>query len=65
MGETDALSAELDTAMQIAGVAIPPDRYAAVLAGYADLKRHIAVLRAWPGDDSPASVFIAGAGEPK
>jgi hypothetical protein len=65
MGEMDELSAELDTAMKIASVAIPADRYAAVLTGYAELKRHIAVLRAWSGNDSPASVFVPGAGEPK
>lgn len=51
------LAAELDTAMRIAGVTIPPERRPAVLAGYADLKGHLALLRAWSGEESPAGAF--------
>jgi hypothetical protein len=41
----DALERELDLAMARAGVSVPPERKAGVVACYADLKRMTALLR--------------------
>ena len=41
----DALAAEFDVFMQRAGLVIPPDRRAALLAGYADLRAQLPLLR--------------------
>jgi hypothetical protein len=41
----EALDAEFDILMARAGLTIPPDRRAALLAGFADLRAMLPVLR--------------------
>ena len=64
MAETlfpDALAAEFDCLMARAGITIPPDRRAAALIAYADLREQIALLHGRYGPDAePSNVFRLG-----
>jgi hypothetical protein len=44
--DLETLGAEFDAFVARAGVAIPPDRHAAILAGYVDFRAQIALLHA-------------------
>jgi hypothetical protein len=61
MAETpspDALAAEFDCLMARAGITVPPQRRAAVLASYADLRGQIALLHGRYGHTAePSNVF--------
>jgi hypothetical protein len=57
----DALAAEFDCLMARAGVTVPSQRRAAVLAAYADLCEQIALLHGRYGPEhEPSNVFRAG-----
>jgi len=54
----DALAAEFDCLMARAGLTVPPDRRAAVLAAYADMRGQIALLHGRYGAAAePSNVF--------
>jgi hypothetical protein len=54
----DALTAEFDCLMTRAGITIPPQRRAAVLAAYTDLRGQIALLHGRYGPEAePSNVF--------
>ena len=54
----DALAAEFDCLMVRAGINIPPQRRAATLAAYADLRGQIALLHGRYGpENEPSNVF--------
>ena len=54
----DALAAEFDCLMERAGIKIPPQRRAASLAAYADLRGQIALLHGrYSHADEPSNVF--------
>jgi hypothetical protein len=54
----DALAAEFDCLMTRAGITIPPQRRAAALAAYADLRGQIALLHGRYGPEAePSNVF--------
>lgn len=58
------LAAEFDILMRRAGIIVPADRRAAVLAGYADMYEQIALLRnRYAHTDEPANVFRLASGE--
>ena len=53
-----ALAAEFDCLMARAGLTIPPDRHAAILASYADFRAQIALLHGTRGHvNEPSNVF--------
>jgi hypothetical protein len=53
-----ALEAEFDCLMARAGITVPPQRRAAVLAAYADLRGQIALLHGRYGPETePSNVF--------
>jgi hypothetical protein len=55
---SDDLTAEFDILMRRAGITVPPDRRATVLASYADLRGQIALLHdRYAHTDEPANVF--------
>jgi hypothetical protein len=57
----EALAAEFDCLMARAGVTVPSQRRAAVLAAYADLREQIALLHGRYGPEhEPSNVFRAG-----
>ena len=57
----ETLAAEFDCLMARAGVAVPPQRRTAALAGYTDLREQIALLRGRYGPaHEPSNVFRAG-----
>ena len=57
----DALAAEFDCLMARAGITVPPQRRAAALAAYADLRGQIALLHGRYGPEhEPSNVFRAG-----
>jgi hypothetical protein len=52
------LAAEFDVLMRRAGITVPADRRAGVLASYADLQEQIALLRnRYAHTDEPSNVF--------
>ena len=51
------LEAELDSLMAKAGIKIPSERRAGVLASYADLRHLIDVLNSLSTDAEPSNVF--------
>lgn len=54
----DALAAEFDCLMARAGITVPPQRRASVLAAYADLRGQIALLHGRYGHTAePSNVF--------
>ena len=58
MPSPDELEAEFDILMRRAGITIPTDRRAAVLASYADFHQQIALLHnRYAHTDEPANVF--------
>ncbi len=58
MPSPDEQAAEFDMLMRRAGITVPADRRAAVLAGYADMCEQIALLRdRYAYTDEPANVF--------
>ena len=61
MAETpppDTLAAEFDCLMARAGVSVPPERRAAALVAYADLRGQIALLHGRYGYEAePSNVF--------
>ena len=58
MPSPDALAGEFDMLMRRAGITVPDERRAAVLAGYADLQGQIALLRGrYAYTDEPANIF--------
>jgi hypothetical protein len=58
MPSPDDLATEFDVLMRRAGIAVPDDRRAAVLASYADLRDQIALLHnRYTYADEPANVF--------
>jgi hypothetical protein len=58
MPSPDERAAEFDILMRRAGITVPADRRAAVLASYADLHDQIALLRnRYAHTDEPANVF--------
>ena len=61
MAETpppDTLAAEFDCLMARAGVSVPPERRAAALVAYADLRGQIALLHGRYGPEAePSNVF--------
>lgn len=64
--DQDGAGAEFDHAMARAGITVPPDRRPALVAGYEDLKRRMALLRQ-PRDAAaePAAVYrVRRRGEP-
>ena len=64
MAETpspDALAAEFDCLMARAGVSVPPERRAAALVAYADLRGQIALLHGrYRPEAEPSNVFRPG-----
>jgi hypothetical protein len=64
MAETpspDALAAEFDCLMARAGITVPPQRRAAALVAYADLRSQIALLHGRYGPAAePSNVFRLG-----
>jgi hypothetical protein len=58
MPSKDELAAEFDILMRRAGLTVPADRRATVLASYADLHDQIALLHnRYVYTDEPANVF--------
>jgi hypothetical protein len=58
MLSSDELAAEFDILMRRAGITVPTERRAAVLASYADLREQIALLHGrYAHTDEPANVF--------
>jgi hypothetical protein len=58
MPSPDDLATEFDILMRRAGIAVPDERRAAVLASYADLRDQIALLHnRYTYADEPANVF--------
>jgi hypothetical protein len=58
MPASDDLAAEFDILMRRAGITVPDERRAAVLASYADLHDQIALLHnRYNYTDEPANVF--------
>jgi hypothetical protein len=58
MPSPDELAAEFDMLMRRAGITVPAERRATVLAGYADLCDQIALLHnRYAHTDEPANVF--------
>ena len=58
MPTSDELAAEFDILMGRAGITVPLERRANVLAGYADLRDQIALLHdRYAYTDEPANVF--------
>jgi hypothetical protein len=58
MPSPDELAAEFDILMRRAGLTIPDERRAAVLASYADLREQIALLHnRYVYTDEPANIF--------
>jgi hypothetical protein len=58
MPSPDELATEFDVLMRRAGITVPPERRAAVLAGYADLREQISLLHdRYAHTDEPANVF--------
>jgi len=56
----DALAAEFDCLMARAGITVPTQRRASVLAAYADLRGQIALLHGRYGPEAePSNVFRA------
>jgi hypothetical protein len=54
----ETLAAEFDCLMARAGITVPPQRRAAVLASYADLRGQIALLHGRYGPEAePSNVF--------
>ena len=54
----EALAAEFDCLMARAGVTVPPERRAAALVSYADLREQIALLHGRYGPEAePSNVF--------
>ncbi len=54
----DALAAEFDCLMARAGISVPPQRRAAALAAYADLRGQMALLHGRYGPEAePSNVF--------
>jgi hypothetical protein len=64
MAETpsaEALAAEFDCLMTRAGITVPPQRRAAALVAYADLRGQIAMLHGRYGPEAePSNVFRLG-----
>ena len=57
----EALAAEFDCLMTRAGVTVPPQRRAAALVAYADLRGQIALLHGRYGPEAePSNVFRLG-----
>jgi hypothetical protein len=57
----DKLVAEFDCLMARAGVTVPPQRRAAALAAYADLREQIALLHGrYRPEHEPSNVFRMG-----
>ena len=53
------LAAEFDMLMARAGITIPPDRHAGILAAFADLRDQIALLHAPRSHLSePSNIFV-------
>jgi hypothetical protein len=64
MPSADELAAEFDVLMRRAGITVPADRRAGVLASFADLHEQIALLRnRYAHTDEPANVFRLTPGE--
>jgi hypothetical protein len=58
MPSPNELAVEFDILMRRAGIAVPDERRAAVLATYADLREQIALLHdRYAHTDEPANVF--------
>jgi hypothetical protein len=58
MPSANELAAEFDVLMRRAGITVPADRRAGVLASYADLQEQIALLRnRYAHTDEPSNVF--------
>jgi hypothetical protein len=58
MPSPDELATEFDILLRRAGIALPADRRAGLLASYADLQEQIALLRnRYAHTDEPANVF--------
>jgi hypothetical protein len=58
MPSPDELAVEFDILMQRAGITVPRERRATVLASYADLRDQIALLHdRYAYTDEPANVF--------
>ena len=58
MPSPEDLAAEFDMLMRRAGLTIPDQRRAAVLAGYADFHAQMAILRdRYAYTDEPANIF--------
>jgi hypothetical protein len=57
----EALIAEFDCLMARAGITVPPQRHAAALVAYADLRDQIALLHGRYGPEmEPSNVFRLG-----
>lgn len=64
MPSADELAAEFDMLMRRAGITVPEERRAGVLASYADLHQQIALLRhRYTHVDEPSNVFRLMPGE--
>jgi hypothetical protein len=64
MPSADELAAEFDMFMRRAGITVPADRRAVVLASYADMYEQIVLLRnRYAHTDEPANVFRLTSGE--
>jgi hypothetical protein len=58
MPSPDELAAEFDILMRRAGITVPAERRATVLASYADLSEQIALLHnRYAYTDEPANIF--------
>ena len=58
MPSAPELAAEFDILMRRAGITVPADRRAGVLASYADLREQIALLHnRYAYTDEPANIF--------
>ena len=58
MPSPDELAAEFDILMRRAGITVPAERRATVLASYADLNEQIALLHnRYAYTDEPANIF--------
>jgi len=64
MPSADELAAEFDVLMRRAGITVPAERRAGVLAAYADLREQVALLsERYAHTDEPANVFRLTPGE--
>ena len=60
MDESGKLLAEFKYWLDREGIILPPDRFAAALADYVDVRHHVDVVAAASPREEPATVLVLG-----